>query len=259
MSGGASAARASGFDRHITIFSPEGRLYQVEYAFKAINAESITSLAVRGESGAVLISPRKLPDVLVDESTVTHLHSIVPHIGACVTGRVADGVALVHKARVEAAEYEYKYGVPVSPEALSRRIANLNQVATQKAAMRPLGVSMTLVGIEENGRVDVYRCDPAGYYVGYGAVATGPKANETMAAFERYLKNDMQYEEGQRITFGKSIEETAQLGVKLLGETLGTVFKASELEIGLISSDDSIFKILSEQQVQSILEYIQKL
>lgn len=263
-SGGASAARAGGFDRHITIFSPDGRLYQVEYAFKAINAESITAVGVRGPTAAVLLSPRKLPDAgLIDPDTVTHLYKVTEQIGACVTGRMADGIALVNKARSEAAEYEYQYGVPVPPEVLARRLANVNQVATQKAAMRPLGASITLAGIEEeeadgsgNG-VEVYRCDPAGYYVGYSAVATGPKANEVMAAFERHLKNEMApVSEGQRIYFGKDAEETVALGVRILQDTLGTAFKAAELEIGVVSKADPHFCVYSEAQVQAVLDSI---
>ena len=258
MSGGASAARAGGFDRHITIFSPDGRLYQVEYAFKAINAESITSVAVRGPECAVLISPRKLPDAssLVDPTTVTHLYKITDAIGACVTGRVSDGIALISKARSEAAEYEYEYGVPVPPEVLARRLANVNQVATQKAAMRPLGVSITLAGVEEDGTVEVYRCDPAGYYVGYSAVATGPKASEVMAAFERHLKNEMSVAEGERLCFGGTVAETVALGVRILQESLGTAFKASELEIGLVPKADRVFRTYTESEVQAVLESI---
>uniref|UniRef100_A0A2K6F2G3 Uncharacterized protein n=1 Tax=Propithecus coquereli TaxID=379532 RepID=A0A2K6F2G3_PROCO len=135
----------------------------LEYAFKAIN---------QGDC-AVIVTQEKVPDKLLDSSTVTHLLRITENMGCVMTGMTADGRCRVQRARYEAADWKCKYGREIPVDVLCERIADSSQVYTQNAEMRPLGCCMTLVGIEEEQGPQVYRCDPAGYSCGFKAAAAG--------------------------------------------------------------------------------------
>lgn len=247
MSGGAAAASAAGYDRHITIFSPEGRLYQVEYAFKATNQTNLNSLAVRGKNCSVIINQKKVPDKLLDPSTVSYIFKISKTIGMVANGPIPDARNAAARANGEAAEFRYKYGYDMPCDVLAKRMANLSQIYTQRAYMRPLGVILTFISVDEELGPSIYKCDPAGYYVGYKATATGPKQQELTTSLENYYKKK---NVGSHLDM-EEWEKVVEFGITQMIDSLGTEFSKKDLEIGVATENK--FIILTPDEIEERL------
>ncbi|KAH9814018.1 nucleophile aminohydrolase [Melampsora americana] len=240
----------SSYDRFLTIFSPEGRLYQVEYAFKAISNSGQTSVAIRGPDSCVVATQKKVPDKLLDPSTVTHLFRITPGIGCVMTGLIADARAQVVRAQSEAAEFRYQYGYEIPPDMLAKRLANINQVYTQRAATRPLGIVMIIIGIDSERGPQCFKLDPAGYFVGYKATSAGTKQTEATNHLEKVLKKEG---EGALNLAG---DGAIELAITTLSTVLATDFKSHEIEIGVVSTDKPDFKVLTADEIDVHLQRI---
>ncbi|BGP15115.1 Proteasome subunit YC7alpha/Y8 (protease yscE subunit 7) [Rhodosporidiobolus nylandii] len=253
----------SSYDRTLTVFSPEGRLYQVEYAFKAITGSGHTSLAIRGPECSVVITQKKVPpalmhlgnvvvqDKLLDPESITHVFNITPGIGCVMTGRTADARSQVQRAISEASQFRYKYGYEITPDLLAKRIANINQVYTQRAAMRPLGISMIIIGVDPDLGPQIFKLDPAGYYVGFHATAAGQKQQEATNLLEKGFKKGFKFE---------SKEDVVEVALSTLSTVLATDLKAGEVEIGIAETGKvegrSTFRKLSTQEID---EHLQRL
>lgn len=244
-----SRGSGAGYDRHITIFSPEGRLYQVEYAFKAVKSVGVTSIAVRGKDSVCFVTQKKVPDKLIDETSVSNLFPITRGVAMLATGLTADARNLVLRARHEAAEFRFKFGYDVPVDYLARRLADMAQVYTQQAYMRPLGVATILIGLDDEFGPQLYKCDPAGYFVGYKATGAGAKEQEATNFLEKKLKD------GKHASMGA--DEAVQLAISSLQGVLSEDMKATEIEVGIVSEEGGrAFRVLTTEEIEAHLTAI---
>ncbi|KAF9077108.1 nucleophile aminohydrolase [Rhodocollybia butyracea] len=257
------------YDRYLTVFSPEGRLYQVEYAFKAISGSGHTSVAVRGKDTSVVITQRKVPDKLLDATTVTHLFSITPTIGCVMTGLIADARQQISRARSEAADHRHKYGYEITPDQLARRMANINQVYTQRAGMRPFGIAMILIGIDSEFGPQCFKLDPAGYFVGFHATAAGQKQQEAMNHLEKkWKKLDNGRGADDPVGAGNKLSraEVIEMAIEAMSTVHGVDYKPSEIEIGIVSTGaeedvktQGLWRTMDEAEIEKhLLAYAEK-
>lgn len=227
-------------------------MYQVEYSFKAINSASITSIGVTGKDSAVLISQKKIPDKLLDPATVSYLFKITPSMGMLATGSIADARSLALRARAEAAEFRYQNGYEMPVQSIAKRMANISQLYTQRAYMRPLGVALTFcqVDFEDEGRgPQIFKCDPAGYFTGVKAVSTGPKQQEATTYLEKKFKK-MDCVDGDW-------QQTVEFAITSLSSVLGTDFRKNDIEIGVATQGE--FRILTADEIDERLVAIAEL
>lgn len=245
-----SRGSGSGYDRHITIFSPEGRLFQVEYAFKAVRQSGITSIAIRGKDCVCFVTQKKVQDKLIDPTSVTRIFKITKYIGMLVTGLEADSRSVVQQARQQAAEFRFNYGYEVPVDYLAKVLADKAQVYTQHAYMRPLGVISMLISVDEERGPSLFKVDPAGYFVGYKATAVGTKETEAVNFLEKKVR--------AAAAEGAGYEDTCQTAISALQSVLAEDFKASEIEVGVAraawdGADERAFRVLPVEEVDAFL------
>jgi proteasome alpha subunit len=187
-------APSAGYDRAITIFSPDGRLYQVEYALETVRRGSL-AVGVRTDEGVVLAVEERGRKLQSGESVVK-MFQIDDHIGAVGAGYIPDARIQVDNARVIAQSNRLVYDEPVDIETVAKRIADLNQQYTQYAGVRPFGVSLIISGVDENRGPVVFLTDPTGAYLGFDAIAIGAGSDQVNEYLEKNYDTGISLEQG---------------------------------------------------------------
>ncbi len=233
-----------GYDRAAVMFSPEGRLLQVEYARKMVRQGS-TAIGMVCKDGVLLVADKRLVDRLIIPEAVEKIWKIDTHIGATAAGMVSDARVLIERAQVRAQQNRVTYDSAIDILTIVKDMCDLKQLCTQSGGLRPFGVSTLVVGVDETGPV-LFETDPAGIYFRYRAKAIGDVEPEIEEILYSEYHDDM------------TIEEGFKLAVSALSKVLGKELGAERLDAAYIKSEDKEFKRLTSNQVEKMLKTVRK-
>ena len=227
------------YDRGITVFSPDGRLFQVEYAREAVKKGS-TTIGGKYKDGVALIVDERSVSRLLEPKSTEKIHDIDDYIGCATSGLVADARVLVDEARKNAQIHRVNYGENISVEMLVKKICDMKQNYTQYGGARPFGTALLVAGTDDLG-VHLFETDPSGALVSYKATGIGNGRPAVMELFEKEYKDDM------------SFDEAMPLGLQALEAAIEDKPKAESVEIG-VAEIGKKFRRLSEEEISALIE-----
>lgn len=233
-------AAPGAYDRAITVFSPDGRLFQVEYALETVN-RGATILGIACSEGIVLGAEEKIESKLQDESFMWKLFEVDEHLGAAVVGLGSDARILIDQARVYAQGNKLTYDEPIDVEVVAKRVGDIKQLYTQHAGVRPFGVSIIFGGIDKTGS-RLFATDPSGSIRGWKAVAVGV-GRETV---EGILKTD--YNEKM------DLETATSLAIKALVKAQEARSEQPRVKISVIPAATKKMRSLTEAEIEKYMK-----
>jgi len=222
------------------MFSPDGRLYQVEYASKIVEQGTL-GLAVAYTNGVLFAADKNVTSKLLKPTSIEKIFKIDHHIGAISSGLVGDARRLVQLARKEAQENQMYYEEDIQVETLVKQVSGIKQLFTQYAGMRPFGVSFIIGGVDQTGP-RLFETEPSGALAEYNAIPIGKGKKEAMHFLEKNFKE------------GLSFDSAIALALKALEKGLGDKkkFDVNSLDFAFVEKGKP-FERLSLQKIKSIL------
>jgi proteasome alpha subunit len=232
-------AAPGAYDRAITVFSPDGRLFQVEYAMELVN-RGATILAIRC-SGGVVLGAEETIDPLEESEYSWKIFKIDDHVAAAIVGLSSDARILIDQARVHAQSNKLTYDEPIDTEVVTKRICDIKQLYTQHAGVRPFGVSMIFAGVDKTGS-RVFGTHPSGTYRGYKARAEGAGRETVFNILKEELKEEMAF------------KDATKLVVKCLVKALEARQLPPRIKVAVIPADTKKMEILSDEKIEAIMK-----
>jgi proteasome alpha subunit len=232
-------AAPGAYDRAITVFSPDGRLFQVEYAMELVN-RGATILGIECAEGVVLGAEENV-EPLEETGYSWKIFRIDEHIGAAIVGLSSDARVLIDQARVYAQSNKLTYDEPIDTETVTKRICDIQQMYTQHAGVRPFGVSLIFGGVDKTG-ARVFGTHPSGTYRGYKATALGAGRETVLNIFKE------EYKENQ------SLEDTKKLAIKCLIKALEARQLPPRIKIAVIPAATKKLTMLDDEEIDATVK-----
>eukprot|EP01066_Platyproteum_vivax_P005893 Platyproteum_vivax@DN1778_c0_g1_i1.p1 len=236
----------SEYDRGVNTFSPEGRLFQVEYAIEAIKLGS-TAVGIHTKEGVILAVEKRLQSPLIESTSIQKIMEIDKHMGCAMSGLTADARTLIDHARVESQNHWFTYNEPLSTESCVHAICDLaldfsdsSDGKRKRIMSRPFGVALLVAGIDKEGPA-LWQTDPSGTYTKYFACAIG-SATEGAASMlaEQYNKS-------------LSLKQAEELALVILRQVMEEKLTSKNVEIASVSAATQKFKVYPAEELESLV------
>ncbi len=228
-----------GYDRAITVFSPDGRILQVEYAKKTVS-QGATTIGLVCKDGIVLMADKKVAEKLIVADSVQKIFQIDKHIGSTATGIMSDGRTLIQKAQTSAQSHKIVYDETIDVLSLVKDVSDQQHIYTQYGGVRPFGVALLIGGVDKTGP-RLFLTEPSGIYFEYRATSIGEGAQKVKEVLETKYKETLSTEEG------------IELGMSALKKALGSEFSKERVDVAVVSAEQG-FKKLTKSEVNKILK-----
>ncbi|KAG8995454.1 proteasome component pup2 [Tulasnella sp. 427] len=232
-------------NRGVNTFSPEGRLFQVEYAIEAIKLGS-TTVGIKTPEGVVLGVEKRVQSPLLEASSVEKIMEIDAHLGCAMSGLTADARTMIDHARVTSQNHAFTYDERIKVESVTQAVCDLalrfgESMENEDAMMsRPFGVALLIAGIDELGP-QLYHTDPSGTFVRYEAKAIGSGSEAAQAELQDKFHKQM------------TLLEAQQLTLKVLKDVMEEKLDKHNVQLAQVTPQDG-FEILSEEKLQAIID-----
>ena len=234
----ATTHQMMGYDRAINIFSPDGRLLQVEYAKKTVKRGS-TVIGITASDGVVIVADKRLVNDLVISDSLEKIALVDKHIAASSAGIISDARVLISYAQKVAQQHRVTYDSPVDVITVVREVADVVQVYTQSGGLRPFGVSIMFAGFDSSPKLFIV--DPTGIYFQYKACSIGEGEDECTEWLQKHYKL-------------VNTDEALKMGVSAIKSFLKDNFSPERLEAVIIKKEG--IKILKGSEIEKIAKKV---
>ncbi len=231
-----------GYDRSSTMFSPDGRLLQVEYAKKAVR-QGTTSLGICCKDGVLLLADKRILESLMIGQSIEKVFQVDDHIGASATGFLMDGRILIERAQVITQQHRVTYDTPMDTLSLVKDVANLKQAYTQFGGARPFGVNILFAGVDDAGP-QLFVTDVTGIYFQYKATAVGEVETQLKEILEKEYDDNMNLEQGLK------------LAVSAFKRVFAKDFDSDRLDGAYIKADEKLFKRIDKETLRKLAKKV---
>ncbi|XP_031571210.1 proteasome subunit alpha type-5-like [Actinia tenebrosa] len=236
----------SEYDRGVNTFSPEGRLFQVEYAIEAIKLGS-TAIGIQTSEGVVLAVEKRITSPLMEPFSVEKIVEIDRHIGCAMSGLIADSRTMIDKARVEAQNHWFTYNESISLESITQAVSNLalefgDDDAREGAMSRPFGVALLFGGFDDKGP-QLFHLDPSGTFIEYDAKAIGSGSEGAQHALEEAYHKSM------------TLKEACKSALTILKQVMEEKLNATNVELSTITVENN-FRMHTKEELEALVQEI---